>query len=691
VTLPAGYIDFLRLFNWVWQTSVKVSILIVLLLLLKFILKNKISARLHYLLWSIVIVSLLLPWTPQSSFSLYNLSNLEMKRTNSFNENAEAFSHSAVENEGLYSEETDYKLDQIAIEQNPNVLVNNDKPLNAIATSPFIHKLFFFLWLIGIIVFITVTGLVNRRFNYSIQGQSVIDVKLLTAFNEAKNKLNIKAKVLLIQTRVITSPSLYGVFRPRVLIPVGTLEEFNQEQLDYIFVHELLHFKRKDMVVNWLTKGLLIVHWFNPILWYAFYKLREDQEIACDALTLEHIGSNQTKKYAYTLIKLAENNTRLPRIISLASLSGSSSQIRRRIIMIKDFRKIPLRWALFVVGVVIALSFVTMTNAKASQSNTVEAANSNFSSTVGEAATATNDVLDQQTPQSSPSSALPDGSFDYQTYLSFTPVLPSYTAGYELTYSQIACNQNVPPGNNSNTYLAAYGKGAAFTITEARPDEMFKIQHNAAVQETKTQIQIDDLTATLIVTEYKNVRNESIRFTKDNVEYIISSLPGGGISLDELKKIAASIAIPAYTPPTDIDISKIGQTASDGLSFKTLKPEDIVVPQGYNLKHEYSNIQIKGNEKYEVFSLYYTTGNSTPFLNVQMSKGKLPFKVMALKPSDFNTKQINGTEVKLRKTLNKNLPAAQFTMKDGIQFTIYAPELEESEVEKVVTSILQGY
>lgn len=80
-------------------------------------------------------------------------------------------------------------------------------------------------------------------------------------------------------------------------------------------------------------------------------------------------------------------------------------------------------------------------------------------------------------------------------------------------------------------------------------------------------------------------------------------------------------------------------------------------------------------------------------MNVQMSKGKLPFKEMALelKPSDFDTKQINGTEVKLRKELNKNLPAAQFGIKDGIQFTIFAPELQKSEVEKVVTSILQDY
>lgn len=373
MTLLSGHIDYLRLFDWVWQTSAKVSILIVLVLLVKLVFKNKISARLHYLLWSIVIFSLLFPWAPQSSFSLYNLSNLEMQRTNSFNESTEAFSHSVVENDGLSSEEMDYPLDQIAVAQNSNILVNDNKSPNSMTTSPFIHKLFFFLWLIGIIVFITVTGLVNRRFNHSIQGRSVSDVKLLTAFTTAKNKLNIKVKVPLVQTRLIISPSLYGVFRPSVLIPMDILEEFDQEQLNHVFVHELFHFKRKDMIVNWLTLGLLIIHWFNPILWYAFYKLREDQEIACDAITLEHIGSDNAKEYGYTLIKLAESSTRLPRIVSLASLSGLSSQIKRRITMIKDFRKVPIRWAVLVVGVVVAFSFITMTNATATTADIHEA------------------------------------------------------------------------------------------------------------------------------------------------------------------------------------------------------------------------------------------------------------------------------------------------------------------------------
>ena len=576
--------------------------------------------------------------------------------------------------------ETGNRLEPITVAQNPqHILLNTGETLKSIATSTSTQRLLFFIWIMGIGVFIATTVLVNRKFIQRINGQSVVDINLLMAFQEAKNRLNIKAEVPLIQTMEITSPSLFGLFFPRLLIPVGSLEKFSFEQLNHVFVHELLHFKRKDVLVNWLTRGLLILHWFNPILWYAFYKLREDQEIACDAVTLEHIGIIDSKEYAYTLIKLLESNSRLSRITSLASLSGSKSQLRRRITMINIFRKASLKWSLLVVTVVAALAFVTLTNAKASTATTL--------------GTVTNINAGKQMPQSNKSSTLSDGSFNYHKYLAFTPLLPSYTAGYQLTLSRISCSQNTPPGNNSSNYLAAYGSHAAFSISEALPNEM---HHSVFAQSTKTQIHIGDLPATLQSVDKTMDGNAQIQFTKNDVEYTVSSIPGGGISVDELKKICESIVVPVTTPPTDIYIGKGGAAASDGLSFKTLQPSDVAVPQGYKFRDESSQIYIKGDKKSEAFSLYYTTGKSSTFLNVQMTTGDQPYgfePTPVLTPdSDFDTKQINRTTVKLRKTNNNNLPAAKIAIpENGLEFTLYGPDMQESEAEKVVTSILQAY
>jgi len=343
--------------------------------------------------------------------------------------------------------------------------------------------------------------------------------------------------------------------------------------------------------------------------------------------------------------------------------------------MINIFRKASLKWSLLVVTVVTALAFVTLTNAKVSTATTL--------------GTVTNINAGKQMTQSNQSSSLPDGSFNYHKYLTFSPLLPSYTAGYQLTLSRISCSQNTPAGNNSNNYLAAYGSHAAFSISEALPNE---IHPSVSAQSTKTQIQIGDVPATLTVN--KTTDFAFIQFTKNDVEYTVSSIPGGGISVDELKKICESIGVPVTTPPTDIYIGKGGAVASDGLSFKTLQPSDVAVPQGYKFRDESSLTYIKGDKKSEAFSLYYTTGDSTPFLNVQMIKGDQPygFTSPVLTPdSDFDTKQIGGAEVKLRKNYNGNLPAAKFTIPQNGLECIVASTVQESEVEKVVTSILQAY
>ena len=281
----------------------------------------------------------------------------------------EAVNHAPIADttvNGISSELEANTPEPIASAQSPSLHSNTQR---SIVISPFTHKLLFLIWMLGIVSFITVTVGVNRKFDLRIQGQPVVDMKLLTAFKKAKDNLNVKKEIPLIQTKQVTSPSLYGLFHSRLLISVGILEEFNPEQLAHVFSHELLHFKRKDLWVNWITQGLLTLHWFNPLVWYAFFKLREDQEMACDAVTLQHLGANNAKYYAYTLITLLEKNSNSSRIVSLASLSGTQSQIGRRITMIKGFHKTSIKWSLLIIGVVIALAFVTLSNAKASTSN----------------------------------------------------------------------------------------------------------------------------------------------------------------------------------------------------------------------------------------------------------------------------------------------------------------------------------
>ena len=74
--------------------------------------------------------------------------------------------------------------------------------------------------------------------------------------------------------------------------------------MKHIFLHELAHYKRNDVIISCVTTILQIIHWFNPIIWFAFYRMRIDRELACDEMTLNRIGAAQSKSYGQTIISL---------------------------------------------------------------------------------------------------------------------------------------------------------------------------------------------------------------------------------------------------------------------------------------------------------------------------------------------------------------------------------------------------
>jgi beta-lactamase regulating signal transducer with metallopeptidase domain len=65
---------------------------------------------------------------------------------------------------------------------------------------------------------------------------------------------------------------------------VGFLRSFSTEELRFVFLHELAHVRRRDILMSWLMALLQVVHWFNPLVWFAFSRWRADRELACDAL-----------------------------------------------------------------------------------------------------------------------------------------------------------------------------------------------------------------------------------------------------------------------------------------------------------------------------------------------------------------------------------------------------------------------
>jgi beta-lactamase regulating signal transducer with metallopeptidase domain len=107
-------------------------------------------------------------------------------------------------------------------------------------------------------------------------------------------------------TRVLpagSGPAVLGLWRRRIVLPQDFDIAFDAEERRLMLLHEGVHLRRADNVWNLLAAALLVLHWFNPLAWWAWRRLRADQELSCDAAVLRHEAPGALAVYAGALLK----------------------------------------------------------------------------------------------------------------------------------------------------------------------------------------------------------------------------------------------------------------------------------------------------------------------------------------------------------------------------------------------------
>lgn len=348
-------------FNWVIETSIMASILVVLILCVKLLFRNQLNPRWQYLLWMILIVRLLLPWSLNSTYSIYSIfsysNGTAVTTVSSSKEHMKEFTD--IDN---FIKEDSFATGSTQVAEE-NKKQSSDNANQNDETFSF-YKILIYIWLTGVIILGFTTIIINRRLLYLIKKQPMItDQRIVTIFENCKKSMSIQQEIPLLFAGNILSPTVVGFIRPKVLLSGVHSEVLNEQQLRYIFHHELAHIKRRDVGVNWLMYGLLILNWFNPILWYAYSCMREDQELACDSLALTYINSEEQLAYGHTIISLLEHYSNFYQIPSLANLSRNKKTLKRRILMIKKFKN-SYRWSAFGVATLISISSISLVNAR---------------------------------------------------------------------------------------------------------------------------------------------------------------------------------------------------------------------------------------------------------------------------------------------------------------------------------------
>lgn len=254
-----------------------------LLLLLKPITAKRLPARWQYCVWITLLISMVFP-----AYKL--IPKKEAQKLSIVPQNQ------TVQTTVQPHEET-----------HPDTVVTYDTPIEyrEVNISPKISIRLFdliaYIWGAGVLIFLLVVIISYFRFLYR-KSKNSVKISDSKFFSEVKKELKIKKHIRLKASSDIDSPILVGVLFPTVYIPCREIPDDNMRM---VLLHELTHYKRKDLLIKWFAVLVNAVHWFNPLCYLACANLSEACEVSCDMSVTKNMSEDEQKLYMQTILNLA--------------------------------------------------------------------------------------------------------------------------------------------------------------------------------------------------------------------------------------------------------------------------------------------------------------------------------------------------------------------------------------------------
>lgn len=346
------------------------SIVGIIVYFIRNIFDRKISGKWKCIIWYIVLIALLVPIRIEVELQNPVMQNKIINKVEDIKYIADYESISEKqENINEKIPESNYK----EIVSNSMLEMNSSKEQSSLdikkATSIksktiILNIVLPYIWFLGTIAFTLTFFSGVKKINKRVSKNIYKDERLENILRECRMQLSIKKKVKIILQEYKKVPSIFGIINPSILITPKILQE-NNETIKYIFLHELSHYKRKDLLFNYILLFILSIHWFNPVVWFLFKKIRQDIEIGADELASRKLDINARKEYGMVLIKLLRNCVEENYTASMLCMSDTGKNMERRIHMIKrKSTSVILSIILLVIiaGVVTGVIFIKVVN-----------------------------------------------------------------------------------------------------------------------------------------------------------------------------------------------------------------------------------------------------------------------------------------------------------------------------------------
>lgn len=342
-----------NLMKIVMSLSFSGSILAILIFGMKSFFRKSVSIRWQYYLWLIVVLRLLFPISPRTSFV-----GTMFSKFNSFV--TQSYSAVSIQQGGTIAQST----------ENVGSMLNvpmNDKDssgftfLFSSGIFKFVMENTWYVWLMiaGLMLVRKVT-IYQSFVRYVKAGETeVSDPVLLNRLAQIVENAGIKRHVELYTNNLVSSPLLIGFFRPCIVLPTTDLRE---EAFEYTILHELTHFKHGDMFYKWLVQVTVCLHWFNPLVYFMHRDIGRLCEFACDESVIKYLDKEGRQKYGDTLLDSLGMGGVYKNSLASVTLSEDGKLLKERMERIMDYKKMSKKStiAMMLVTIVLVVGAVTI-------------------------------------------------------------------------------------------------------------------------------------------------------------------------------------------------------------------------------------------------------------------------------------------------------------------------------------------
>lgn len=284
------------------QMSFLGTVIILLIVVLRAVLINRLPKKTFLILWWIALIRLLVPFSIKSVTSIYSLL------------------------QSIYSDINPVRTAQtttfLPIHGNMPEIANGLSEAMVQRTESI--SILSVIWLAGLLLcfgFFAVSYIkCYREFRFSLP----VENDILEAWKE---KHPLKRSLSIRQTETIAAPLSYGVIRPVILMPKNT-EWKNIYQLRYVLEHEYVHIRRLDMLTKLIMIAAVCIHWFNPLVWVMYILFNRDLELSCDETVVRRFGMDIKSVYVTALISMEEKKSGLTPLCNSFSKNAIEERIR---------------------------------------------------------------------------------------------------------------------------------------------------------------------------------------------------------------------------------------------------------------------------------------------------------------------------------------------------------------------------